>query len=251
MNKMKLQNKICLVTGGARGIGKNIAASFLKEGAKVVIFDLDQKQGKATEVEFTNQYGKDRVLYLAVDISNPEDVKLNVEKVLETHQNIDVLVNNAGITKDNLIMRMSLEDWNRVLEINLTGAFILCKNVVRSMIKNKGGKIINVSSIVGIHGNAGQSNYSASKAGLIGLTKSLAKEFAGKNIQVNAVAPGYIDTDMTRSLADKAKNKMLEIIPSGRLGTVDDVARAILFLASSDSDYITGFVLNVDGGMGI
>lgn len=248
---MKLQNKICLVTGGARGIGKNIAASFLKEGAKVVIFDLDQKQGKATEVEFTNQYGKDRVLYLAVDISNPEDVKLNVEKVLETHQNIDVLVNNAGITKDNLIMRMSLEDWNRVLEINLTGAFILCKNVVRSMIKNKGGKIINVSSIVGIHGNAGQSNYSASKAGLIGLTKSLAKEFAGKNIQVNAVAPGYIDTDMTRSLADKAKNKMLEIIPSGRLGTVDDVARAILFLASSDSDYITGFVLNVDGGMGI
>ena len=248
---MKLRGKNCLVTGGARGIGRKIAKAFLEQGAKVFIFDVDDAGGKNTQKELGQEFGKDQVLYLNVDITNAGDVEKNVGKILDNQKKIDILINNAGITRDNLLMRMSLDDWNRVLEINLTGAFICSKSIVRSMIKNRSGKIINVSSIVGIHGNAGQSNYAASKAGLIGLTKSMAKELASKNIQVNAVAPGYIDTDMTRQLTGKVKDKLVDLIPSGRLGTVEDVSKAMLFLASEDSDYITGFVLNVDGGMGI
>ncbi|MGM0366640.1 MAG: 3-oxoacyl-[acyl-carrier-protein] reductase [Actinomycetota bacterium] len=248
---MKLKGKTCLITGGAKGIGKKIAKAFLEQGATVFIFDVNDSEGKKTEQEFGQEFGKEKILYLNVDITNKDDVGRGVEKILDSQKIIDILINNAGITRDNLLLRMSLDDWNKVIEINLTGAFICSKSVIRSMIKNKGGKIINVSSIVGLHGNAGQCNYSASKAGLIGLTKSLAKELASKNIQVNAVAPGYIDTDMTRNLAEKVKGKLLELIPSGRLGTVEDVAKAMLFLASNDSDYITGFVLNVDGGMGI
>ncbi len=248
---MELKGKTCLVTGGARGIGKMIAKALLEQGARVCIFDVNDAQGKETEEAFADQFGKDAISYMNVDITNANDVSKNVEKILDTQGQIDILINNAGITRDNLMMRMSLQEWNKVLEINLTGAFICAKSVIRGMIKNRSGKIINVSSIVGLHGNAGQCNYAASKAGLIGLTKSLAKELASKNIQVNAVAPGYIDTEMTRNLSDKVKQKIVDIIPSGRLGTVDDVARAIIFLAGRQSDYITGFVLNVDGGMGI
>jgi len=248
---MKFKEKTCLVTGGAKGIGKKIAKAFLEQGAAVYIFDVNDAEGRNTEQEFGKEYGTEKISYLCVDITNMDDVAKGIEKILDSQKKIDILVNNAGITRDNLLMRMSVDDWNKVLEINLTGAFICCKSVIRSMIKNRSGKIINVSSIVGLHGNAGQCNYSASKAGLIGLTKSLAKELATKNIQVNAVAPGYIDTDMTRNLAQQVKEKLINLIPSGRLGTVEDVARAILFLASEDSDYITGFVLNVDGGMGI
>ncbi|MDD3776444.1 MAG: 3-oxoacyl-[acyl-carrier-protein] reductase [Actinomycetota bacterium] len=248
---MKLKDKVCLITGGARGIGRSIAESFLEEGAQVIIFDLDQKQGQITQKELNQKFGSKRVHYFHVDISNEEDVELNLEKITGIFHNIDILVNNAGITRDNLMMRMPLKDWKQVLDINLTGAFLLCKNVVRNMIKNRKGKIINISSIVGLHGNLGQANYAAAKAGLIGLTKSLAKELAAKNIQVNAVAPGYIDTAMTENLKDEVKQKILDLVPAKRLGSVEDVAKAIVFLASSDSDYITGTVLNVDGGMGI
>jgi len=248
---MKLKDKICLVTGGAKGIGRTISESFLKEGANIVIFDINAQEGKKTIKELEQKYGKGRLTYHNVDISNSEDVAKAMDIVLENEHKVDVLVNNAGITRDNLIMRMDLKDWQKVIDINLTGPFVCSKAVVRSMIKNRSGKIINISSIVGLHGNAGQCNYSASKAGLIGLTKSLAKELASKNIQVNAIAPGYIDTDMTKELSDKVKEKMLELIPSNKLGSVEDIAKAIVFLASNDSDYITGFVLNVDGGMGI
>ena len=193
----------------------------------------------------------DRAAFYKVDITDEKDVEDKVNSIIEEKDRIDILVNNAGITMDNLILRMSVDDWNRVISINLTGAFICSKFVIKHMVKARTGNIINISSIVGVHGNSGQANYSASKAGLIGLTKTLAKELAGRNIRVNAVAPGYIETEMTGKLPDKVKEMLLGQIPTRRLGSVDDVAKSVLFLASSDSEYITGNVLGVDGGMGI
>ena len=186
-----------------------------------------------------------------MEITSEKNVEDTVNAVIDKSGAIDILVNNAGITMDNLMLRMSVDDWKKVIEINLTGAFICSKFTVKHMMKARSGKIINISSIVGVHGNAGQANYSASKAGLIGLTKTLARELAGRNILVNAVAPGYIETEMTGKLPDKVKEALLGQIPTKRLGSVDDVAAAVLFLAGSDSDYITGTVLGVDGGMGI
>jgi len=248
---MRLESKLALVTGGARGIGKTICSYFLDEGASVVIFDINVDDGKDTEKGFNNKYGTGRATFLKVDITDEDEVESTTNKVVEEKDKIDILVNNAGITIDNLIMRMSVADWKKVIDINLTGAFTCSKFVIKHMVKARSGNIINISSIVGVHGNAGQANYSASKAGLIGLTKTLARELAGRNIRVNAVAPGYIETEMTGKLSEKIKEMLLGQIPTKKLGSVDDVAKSVLFLASEDSKYITGTVLGVDGGMGI
>lgn len=247
---MRLKDKVAIITGGARGIGKKISQTFLKEGASVYIFDVNEEEGARTVGELQPAYDG-KVIFFKVDITDEKNVEQSIEKIIEAEGRIDILVNNAGITRDNLILRMSLEDWKKVIDINLTGAFICSKHTVKYMVKNRSGKIINISSIVGVHGNAGQSNYSSSKAGIIGLTKTLARELAGRNILVNAIAPGYIETEMTEKLSDKIKEKLMEQIPTGRLGSVDDVAKTALFLASDDSNYITGTVINLDGGMGI
>ena len=247
----RLKNKISIVTGGAAGIGKKICEYFLKEGASVYIFDVGKDAAGKTLNELRAAYGTDKVFFEMVSVTDESQIEKTLNRIVQDNGKIDILVNNAGITLDNLILRMSLEDFSKVIDINLTGAFICSKYAVRHMVKNRSGKIINISSIVGVRGNAGQCNYSASKAGLIGLTKSLAKEVAGRNICVNAVAPGYIETEMTAKLDDKIKEKLISTIPTGKLGTPDDVAKAVLFLASGDSDYMTGAVLNLDGGMGI
>ena len=247
---MKLGNKISIITGGASGIGKKIAEYFLKEGAIVYIFDVNLKNGKDTIEELNKMY-KDRIYFEQVSVTEEAGVEAAIKKIIDRHESIDVLVNNAGITADNLMLRMSLDDWKKVIDINLTGAFICTKHVVKNMFKKRSGKIINISSIVGVRGNAGQCNYSASKAGLIGFTKSLAREVSSRNINVNAIAPGYIETEMTQKLDEKIKEKLKETIPAGKLGTTDDVAKTVVFLASNDSDYITGTVISLDGGMGI
>jgi 3-oxoacyl-[acyl-carrier protein] reductase len=247
---MRLKDRVAIITGGARGIGKKISQTFLKEGASVYIFDVNEEEGARTVGELQPAYDG-KVNFFKVDITDEKSVEQSIEKIIEAEGRIDILVNNAGITRDNLILRMSLEDWKKVIDINLTGAFICSKHTVKYMVKNRSGKIINISSIVGVHGNAGQSNYSSSKAGIIGLTKTLARELAGRNILVNAIAPGYIETEMTEKLSDKIKEKLMEQIPIGRLGSVGDVAKTALFLASDDSNYITGTVINLDGGMGI
>jgi len=243
---MRFQDKVVIVTGGAQGIGKEIALQFAKEKAKVIIFDLNDEQLRAAENEL-KQYSE--VTALKVDVTNLAEAEKNVNKIIDNFKRVDILVNNAGITRDNLLLRLSENDWDMVLAVNLKGAFNCMKAVSRFMVKQRYGKIVNISSIIGIMGNAGQINYAASKAGLIGVTKSLAKELGSRNITVNAVAPGYIKTAMTDKLDDRVKEEMLKRIPLARLGTPDDVAKAVLFLASPDADYITSHVLVVDGGM--
>ena len=243
---MRFKDKVVIVTGGASGIGKEIALGFAKESAKVVIFDINQDAilNTVKEIEkYTESLG------LKVDVSNFVEVEENVNKIIDKFSRVDILINNAGITKDNLILRLSENDWDNVLDINLKGAFICSKVVSKYMVKQRLGKIINISSVIGIIGNAGQVNYSASKAGLIGLTKSLAKELGSRNIMVNAVAPGYIKTPMTEKLPENIKNEMLERIPLKRFGEPKDVANVVLFLASEDSNYITSQVIVVDGGL--
>ncbi|MDP2924312.1 MAG: 3-oxoacyl-[acyl-carrier-protein] reductase [Candidatus Omnitrophota bacterium] len=243
---MRFQGKVALVTGGAQGIGKEIVLQFSKEGAKLVIFDVNE--------ESLSQAAKDlsaycEVLALKVDVTSLEEVEKNINKIIDNFGRVDILVNNAGITRDNLLLRLSESDWDKVLSVNLKGAFNCIKAISRPMVKQRYGKIINISSVIGIMGNAGQVNYAASKAGLIGVTKSLAKELGSRNITVNAVAPGYIRTAMTDKLDEKIKEKMFQLIPLGRFGEPSDVAKAVLFLASSDADYITSQVLVVDGGL--
>jgi 3-oxoacyl-[acyl-carrier protein] reductase len=248
---MKLKDKISIVTGGASGIGKKITEYFLKEGSTVYIFDINPEIAITTVSEFEKIYGKGKVFFKNVSVTDEPGIEEKIQEIINTEEKIDILVNNAGITADNLILRMSTQDWKRVIEINLTGAFICSKHTVKHMIKKRSGRIINISSIVGVRGNAGQCNYSASKAGLIGFTKSLAKEVASRNINVNAIAPGYIETEMTQKLGDKIKESLIGTIPSGKLGCPEDVAKSVVFLAGTDSDYITGIVLSLDGGMGI
>jgi len=243
---MRFQDKVVIVTGAAQGIGKEIALQFAKEKAKVIIFDLNDEQLAATANEL-NQYSETTAL--KVDVTNLSEVEKNINKIIDNFKRVDILVNNAGITRDNLLLRLSESDWDKVLAVNLKGAFNCMKAISRFMVKQRYGKIVNISSIIGIMGNAGQINYAASKAGLIGVTKSLAKELGSRNITVNAVAPGYIRTAMTDKLDDKIKEEMLKRIPLARLGTPSDVAKAVLFLASPDADYITSHVLVVDGGM--
>ena len=243
---MSLKGKVVLITGGAQGIGKQIALEFSQAGAKVVLFDLFPEILERTKQELLkNGFCESYV----TDVTNAANVEENINKVIDKIGKIDILVNNAGITKDSLLLRLSENDWDKVLAVNLKGAYLCSKAAAKHMIRQKQGKIVNISSIIGIVGNAGQANYSASKAGLIGLTKSLAKELGSRNICVNAVAPGYIQTKMTDVLPDKVKEEMLKRIPLRRFGTSKDVAKAVVFLASPEADYITGQVLVVDGGM--
>lgn len=240
--------KVALITGATRGIGKQIALTLAKEGYNIALNYRKENEDLAKTEKEIQEIG---VEYLSVkgDISNFEQCENIVKKTIEQFEKIDVLVNNAGMTKDMLLMRMQKEDFEQVIDVNLVGTFNMTQNVIKHMIKSKSGRIINISSVVGISGNAGQTNYSASKAGIIGFTKSLAKEVASRNILVNAVAPGYIKTAMTDVLSDKIKDSIKEQIPLRTLGETKDVANLIKFLSSEDSSYITGQVIHVDGGM--
>lgn len=247
---MLLKGKNAIVTGGARGIGKEIVMDFLREGASVVFVDLNPSDSLA-EMEQAAAAAGGKVSFLKADVSNPEEIGPAIEKLVAELGKVDVLVNNAGITRDGLIFRMPVSDWEKVLRINLTSAFLISQVVARAMIKQRSGSIVNMASIVGVGGNAGQANYAASKAGLIGLTRSLAKEAGGRGVRVNAVAPGYIDTDMTRSLPEAAREAFLTQVAMKRAGTPQEVAKVVTFLASDMAAYVSGDVLRVDGCMSI
>ena len=240
--------KYALITGATRGIGKQIAITLAKQGYNIALnYRKENEELENTKKEI-EEIGV-QVLAVKGDVANFEDCEKFVKQTIERFEQIDVLVNNAGITKDMLLMRMKKEDFEQVIDTNLVGTFNVTKNVVPYMMKARSGRIINISSVVGISGNAGQTNYSASKAGIIGFTKSLAKEIASRNILVNAVAPGFIETNMTDVLKDDVKQEIAKNIPLKRMGTAQDVANVVKFLASDDSSYITGQVINVDGGM--
>jgi 3-oxoacyl-[acyl-carrier protein] reductase len=243
----RLDNKTALVTGASQGIGEAIARLLALHGARVVLAARNEEKLKRLTAEIDAGGGCARPLVL--DVSQPETFGGRMKTLPEDFATVDILINNAGITADNLLARMSLEDWERVLRTNLTGAFALTKEVVRGMMKRRWGRVINISSVVGLMGNPGQANYAASKAGLIGFSKSLARELGSRNITVNVVAPGYIETAMTEKLPEDARKELTGAIALKRLGTVDDVAAAVLFLASEEGGYITGETLNISGGM--
>ena len=241
-------NKVALITGGTRGIGKEIAYTLAEENYDIII-NYRTENEELMKLKKEIEQKRVRCLLLKGDVSNFEDCKKLVEEAINRMNHIDFLVNNAGITKDMLLMRMKPEDFNEVINVNLIGTFNMTKNVINYMMKERKGRIINVSSVVGISGNAGQTNYAASKAGIIGFTKSLAKEVASRNILVNAIAPGFIQTDMTNILKENVKDEIAKTIPLKRMGTAKDVANVVKFLVSEDSSYITGQVIQVDGGM--
>ena len=245
---MQLDGKVALVTGASRGIGRAVAIRLAKSGAKIAV-NYAGNQAAAEEVKQIIEQNGGKAILVQADISNAESVDAMVATVMEAFGRIDILVNNAGITRDTLLMRMKEADWNAVIQTNLTGVFYVTKAVSKIMMKQRYGKIVNMSSVVGLMGNAGQANYAAAKAGVIGFTKSMAKELAARNITVNAIAPGFIATDMTAVLSDKVKEDLATKIPMGRLGEADDIAAAVLFLVSDSASYITGQTLNVDGGM--
>jgi 3-oxoacyl-[acyl-carrier protein] reductase len=247
---MLLEGKTAVVTGGSRGIGLTIVELFLKEGAAVYIMDLIPCDSMA-ELEKTAQQTGVSIHYKKTDVSSEEQTTAVVKVILSESGGIDVLVNNAGITRDGLIFRMPLENWQSVLAVNLTSAFLVSKNVAMAMMKKRTGSIVNMASISGLFGNVGQTNYAASKGGLIAFTKSLAKEVASRGVRVNAVAPGYIDTDMTRKLSEEVREFMRERVSLGRPGTAEEVAKVVLFLASDLASYVTGEVIRIDGGMAL
>ncbi len=244
---MKLTGKVALVTGAAQGIGRAIALLLARNGADIVVSDINLEKAEETAKEIRAIGPK--ATAVKVDVSSLSDVERMVEAIIEKLAKIDILVNNAGITRDKLILRMTEEDWDAVLGVNLKGTFNCTKTVIRHMAKQRSGKIVNIASVVGEMGNAGQANYSASKAGVIGLTKTIAREYAQRGVNVNAIAPGYIETPMTEALPEKAKEELKKLIPMERLGKPEDVAEAVLFLVCEESSYITGQVLNVNGGI--
>jgi 3-oxoacyl-[acyl-carrier protein] reductase len=244
----KLQDKVAVVTGGGRGIGKAVALSFAAEGAKVAVVSRTEANAQSV-ADLINAEHPGAARAYAVDVADSVATGEMGKQVLADFGHVDILVNNAGVTRDGLLLRMSDEDWDVVLNTNLKGAFNLVKAFQRSLLKRGGARIINVASVIGLIGNAGQANYAASKAGLIGFTKSVAREFAGRSVTVNAIAPGFIETDMTDVLNDQLKEGVLSKIPLGSFGQAQDIAAAALFLASDDARYITGQVLAVDGGM--
>ena len=247
---MLLEGKKALVTGGSRGIGREIVLAFLKNGASVYYVDLNPGDSLEEYQSLAKETGGVAV-YKEGNVADEQTITATTEEILAESGGLDILINNAGITRDGLVFRMSAEDWNSVLSINLTSAFYLSRAVSRSMIKQRSGSIVNVASIVGVIGNAGQTNYSASKAGLIGFTKSLAREVAGRNVRVNAVAPGFIKTKMTEKLNEEQQQALREQIPMGRIGEPEEVAKTIVFLCSDLASYITGQVIHVTGGMGM
>ncbi|MDR2500255.1 MAG: 3-oxoacyl-[acyl-carrier-protein] reductase [Treponema sp.] len=242
---MRLEQKKALITGASRGIGRAVADLFIAEGASVWGIGTREPEDLAERI----QEAKGKLHWTSADIGNLDALEGIIEGLAKEADGFDILVNNAGITRDNLSFRMSLEDFQKVLDVNLTAAFLIARTVGRDMLRRRQGAVINMASVVGIHGNGGQANYAASKAGLIGLTKSLAQETASRGIRVNAIAPGFIASDMTTALNDAAREKMMALIPLKRIGKPEDVARAALFLASDSASYITGQVLSVDGGM--
>ena len=242
-----LSGKVSLVTGASRGIGCSIAKTLAQNGAHVVCVSRNVSDVQSVADEITAAGGT--AAAVACDISDSDNVTKLVKETVGTHNHLDILVNNAGVTRDNLLMRMSEDDWNTVLNLNLKAAFIAIKAAARTMIKQRKGRIINISSVVGMIGNSGQVNYAASKAGLIGLTKSTARELAIRGITANCIAPGYVATDMTNELGDEVQQSLNEKIPLGRIGQVEDIAYAVAFLASDEAEYITGQTLAVDGGM--
>ncbi|MCT2344253.1 3-oxoacyl-[acyl-carrier-protein] reductase [Niallia taxi] len=245
---MKLDGKTALVTGGSRGIGRAIALKLAKEGANVAVNYAGSAALANEVVEEIKQLGKDAIA-IQCDVSNGESVANMIKETIDHFGSLDILVNNAGITRDNLLMRMKEAEWDDVINTNLKGVFHCTKAVTRQMMKQRKGRIINITSIVGVTGNPGQANYVAAKAGVIGLTKTTAKELAARNITVNAVAPGFITTDMTDKLPEDVKNAMLSQIPLAKFGEPDDIANAVVFLASDESNYITGQTIHIDGGM--
>jgi len=244
---VRFQDRVVIVTGAGSGIGRSTAVAFAREGAKVVAADVNAASAQATAEEIVAAGGQAESLQ--VDVSSGADVERMVTTTVERFGRLDVLVNNAGVAVDGLAVRVKDEDWDRQLDTNLKGAFALCRAAARPMMKQRSGAIVNLTSVVGETGNVGQVAYAASKAGLIGLTKSLARELASRNVRVNAVSPGFIDTDMTAGLNAELKAKLTETIPLGRLGTADEVARAVLFLAGDAASYVTGEVLKINGGM--
>ena len=243
-----LENKVAIITGASRGIGKSIAQEFVRQGA-IVVFTYLSSEEKANQLEKELSAGGGKVKGIRSDASKMEDALALVDQVVELFGTVDILVNNAGITRDTLLMRMSEEQWDEVINTNLKSVFNLTKAVIRPMLKARAGSIVNMSSVVGVQGNAGQANYAASKAGLIGFTKSVAQELGSRNIRCNAIAPGFIETAMTDALNEKQKTAILERIPAGRMGAPDDVAAAVLYLASDAGGYITGQSIHVNGGM--
>jgi 3-oxoacyl-[acyl-carrier protein] reductase len=243
---INLESKVAIVTGGAQGIGEAICRRIHESGARVVVADIDEERARVVAEELGHP---DRSIAVGVDVSNWESVREMVDTTVERFSTIDVLINNAGIARDNILVRMKEKDWDDVLNVNLKGVFFCMKAILPIMMKKRSGKVINISSVVAIIGNPGQANYSAAKSGIIGLTKSTAREVASRGITVNSIAPGFIETPMTEKLSSAAKEMFLQNIPLGRGGTPDDISKVVLFLASDLSDYITGQVIHVDGGM--
>lgn len=244
----RFEGKAAIVTGASRGIGREIALQLAKEGARVAVNYSGSKDKAEEVVQLITEAGGE-AFAIQADVSNADSVKEMIDATIETFGAIDILVNNAGITRDNLLMRMKEDEWDDVIDINLKGVFLCTKGVTRQMMRQRAGKIVNVASIVGVSGNPGQANYVAAKAGVIGLTKTTAKELASRNINVNAVAPGFITTEMTDALNDDIKEQMLVNIPLGKLGSAEHVAKTVLFLLSEEAAYITGQTIHVDGGM--
>ena len=245
---MRFENQAAIVTGAGRGIGHAIALRLAAEGARVACVSRNEENAKRIADQLNTLRG-DSAKHYAVDVADHAAVQKTGEQILKDFTKIDILINNAGVTRDGLAMRMSIDDWDTVINTNLRGAFNFTQAILRPMIKQRSGRIINITSVIGLIGNAGQTNYAASKAGLIGFTKSLARELASRNITANAIAPGFINTDMTAGLSDEIKKTIQSQIPLGKTGTGEDVANAVAFLASAEASYITGQVICVDGGM--